>query len=235
MAIRLIYWPHIPGRGEFIRLILEEVGAEYVDVARLPPDAGGGFDAVLAMRSSWVGMPGYAPPYLVDGDLVLCQTVAIAHHLGEQHGLASEPSTTALQVGLTIADITSEVHDTHHPISTSLRYEDQTDAAQAAAGSFLESRLPNWLAYLERVRAHHDGEWLLGAFSWADLHLFQLVRGLRHAFPNAMQRMQPTASAVFEVCDRVAARPRIAAYLSSDRAIPFNEDGVFRHYPGLDP
>jgi glutathione S-transferase len=34
--------------------------------------------------------------------------------------------------------------------------------------------------------------------------------------------------------DRVAKRPRVAAYLASERRIPFNEDGIFRHYPELD-
>ena len=38
MRYELYYWPSIQGRGEFIRLTLEEAGADYVDVARKSDD-----------------------------------------------------------------------------------------------------------------------------------------------------------------------------------------------------
>jgi glutathione S-transferase len=49
-----------------------------------------------------------------------------------------------------------------------------------------------------------------------------------------MAEMTPRIPRLLSLRDRVAARPRIAAYLASSRRIPFNEDGIFRHYPELD-
>jgi glutathione S-transferase len=70
--------------------------------------------------------------------------------------------------------------------------------------------------------------------SYCDLSLFQLVAGLRYAFPHGMARLEPRFPRVTSLHDRVAARPRIDAYLNSTRRIAFNEQGIFRHYPELD-
>jgi glutathione S-transferase len=235
----LYYWPFLQGRGEFVRLVLEAAGVPYIDVARLPESEGGGFEPLLEfVRGDRPGQPAYAPPILVHDELVLGQSAAICAYLAERHGLApldSGPRKQALQLQLTIADVADEAHDTHHPVGVALYYEDQKDAACAAAQQFLDQRLPRFLGYFERVLERNDGSWLMGsALTYPDLSLFQLLEGLAYAFPKGFARVAESTPAILGLRDRVAARPRIAAYLESDRRIPFNQDGVFRHYPELD-
>lgn len=235
----LYYWPILPGRGEFVRLVLEEAAVPYVDVARLPEEEGGGFKPLLEfVQGARPGQPAYAPPILVHGEVVLAQSAAICAYLGERHGLApTEPANRmqALQLQLTIADVTDEAHNTHHPINASLYYEDQKDAAREASRHFLDQRLPRFLGYFERVLDRSGGEWLMGdTLTYADLSLFQLVEGLAYAFPKGFARAAEQTPLLLVLRDRVAKRPRIAAYLASDRRLAFNEHGVFRNYPELD-
>ena len=235
----LYYWPDIPGRGEFVRLVLEEACVPYVDVARKPREQGGGVEAVVAFyagRSD--GHPVFAPPVLRQGDLVLAQTAAICHFLGRQHGLSPRDEAGeihALELQLTIADLVDEVHDSHHPVSAALYYEDQKPAAKQRAAHFVSERLPRFLGYFERVLRHHGGDVLVGtAISHADLSLFQALEGLAYAFPRGFARAGESTPRVLALRERVRARPRIGAYLASERRMPFNEQGIFRHYPELD-
>jgi glutathione S-transferase len=235
----LYYWPQIPGRGEFVRLVLEDAGADYVDVGRLPKASGGGSEAVAAYwAGSNQGHPVFAPPVLVHGELVLAQTAAICHYLGRRHGLVPRGEAgvvQALELQLTIADLVAEVHDTHHPISSALYYEDQRREAKQRAKGFVNGRMPRFLAYFERVLQRSGGPWLAGAeVSHADLSLFQALEGLGYAFPRAFAKASEKNERVLALRDRVRERPRIAAYLASDRRMAFNEQGIFRHYPELD-
>lgn len=227
----LIYWSGIPGRGEFVRLVLEEAGAPYRDVGREEGD-----EAVAAwLYGQGSGYPAFAPPILQHGDLVLAQTAAICDYLGRRHGLVPEDEAgraQALQVQLTVADAVLEAHDTHHPISAALYYEEQREAALQRAGHFTKERLPRFLGYFEG--ALRDG-WLVGGrLSHADLSLFQLLCGLEYAFPKAFERAATATPGLLALRDRVAERPRIAAYLASPRRIPFKQQGIFRRYPELD-
>lgn len=238
---RLYYWPDIQGRGEFVRLVLEDAGAPYVDVARLPDDEGGGVPALMAcLARDEVGTPNFAPPILQQGDLYISQTAAICAYLGERHGLAPDGDARwqALHLQLTLADFVVEIHDTHHPIAGSLYYEDQKPEAQRRTAVFGEERLPKFLGYFEHVltlNAAADGRWLVGTdCSHADLSLFQVVTGLEYAFPKALAALRDGHPHLFALCDRVRERPNIAAYLASERRIAFNELGIFRHYPELD-
>ena len=237
MAYELYYWAGIQGRGEFVRLALEEAGAGYVDVARGP----GGEQAMMRMmRDAPSGRAPFAPPFLKAGDLVIAQTASILLYLGAHHGLAPADEAGRLwahQLQLTIADFVDEVHDTHHPIASGLYYEDQRQEANARATDFLKSRAPKYLGYFERVleRCPAGSDHLLGAeLTYPDLSLFQIVAGMRYAFPRAMARLEPKHPRLVALHDRVAARPRIVAYLASDRRIPFNQHGIFRHYAELD-
>lgn len=235
----LYYWPSIPGRGEFVRLVLEEAGVPYVDVGRRPRKEGGGVEAVVrfyAGRSS--GHPVFAPPVLKHGDLVLAQTAAICHFLGRRHGLAPDDEAGevhALELQLTIADLVDEVHDTHHPLSSALYYEDQKPAAKQRAAHFVGERLPRFLGYFERVLQQNGSDVLVGTrLSHADLSLFQALEGLGYAFPRAFARASEATPGLLALRERVRTRPRIAAYLASPRRMPFNEEGIFRRYPELD-
>ncbi|HSJ98564.1 MAG TPA: glutathione S-transferase family protein [Myxococcota bacterium] len=235
----LYYWPEIPGRGEFVRLVLEDAGAPYVDVARQPSGEGGGTEAVLAFYAGRrEGHPVFAPPVLKQGELVLAQTAAICHFLGRRHGLAPRDEAGeahALELQLTIADLVGEAHDTHHPLGASLYYEDQEPEAKRRAAGFVGERLPRFLGYFERVLRHHGGAYLLGdAATHADLSLFQALEGLAYAFPRGFERASEAAPGVLALRRRVRERPRIAAYLASERRMVFNEDGIFRRYPELD-
>jgi glutathione S-transferase len=236
MRYELYYWPGIQGRGEFIRLPLEEAGADYADVARRP----GGMAAMMRfMEGRAVRRPPLAPPFLRAGRQVIAQTANILHYLGPRLGLAprAEPDRLwAHQLQLTIIDLLDEVHDTHHPIASSLYYEDQKPAAKRRAADFIRNRLPRYLGYFEDVLARNrPGRHMIGGrLSYVDLSVFQIVEGLRYAFPRAMARREFRYPLVVTLHDRVAARPRIAAYLASERRIPFNESGIFRRYPELD-
>jgi glutathione S-transferase len=144
----------------------------------------------------------------------------------------------ANQLQLTIADFVNEVHDTHHPIGTSLYYEDQKPEAKARAKGFIADRVPKFLGYFEavlRANAKSKGCHAIGrGLSYVDLSLFQVLVGLAYGFPKAVRRAEKDIPLLLALRDRVAERPRIKAYLASDRRIPFNEDGIFRRYPELD-
>jgi glutathione S-transferase len=232
----LYYWPSIQGRGEFIRLALEEAGAPYVDVARR---AGGVKAMMKVMGGDDRAPPLFAPPFLRDGDTVIAQTANVLAYLGPRLKLVPRDEASrahALEIQLTIADLVAEAHDTHHPIASGLYYEDQKPAAKKAAGSFVAERIPKYLGYLEARLAHNAGLHFIGRrVSYVDLSAFQVVCGLSYAFPNAMAREGRRFPLLMALRDRVADRPRVAAYLASKRRIPFNEDGIFRHYPELDP
>jgi len=238
MTYQLHYWPTIQGRGEFVRLALEEASAAYVDVARGDPDDGGGEEALMADMAQG-DRPPFAPPYLVDGDLVIGQAANILLHLGLRHGLAPKAEGGRLwvnQLQLTIADLVAEAHDVHHPVGMGLYYEDQKDEAARRAQEFRTQRIKKYLGWFETVleRAPKGG-WLTGPDpTYADLSLFQAVEGLRYAFPHAMKRLEPKIGRVIAVRDAVAQRPNVRAYLASERRIPFSTEGIFRHYPELD-
>jgi len=236
MRYELYYWPSIQGRGEFVRLALEEAGAAYIDVARTPQRGVAATTRFLEGKSG--GRLPFAPPFLKAGNLVIAQTANILLWLAPRHGLAPKGEATRLwahQLQLTISDWLVEVHDAHHPIGGAFYYEDQKPESKRRAAHFTAERLPKFLGYFERALMREKGGWLLGkAFSYADLSLFQMIAGLRYAFPRAMQRLEAKVPRQVALHDRVASRPRIAAYLASKRRIDFNRHDIFRHYPELD-
>jgi glutathione S-transferase len=236
MRYELYYWPEIQGRGEFVRLALEEGGADYIDVARRR--GGSGVDAMTKKMNSarWKRAP-YAPPFLKAGSLVIAQTGLILHYLGPRLNLVPRREADrlwALQLQMTITDLVKEIHDTHHPIASALYYEDQRPAAKRYTKEFWRHRVPKLLGYFENV-LQHSGPYVFGRkLCYVDLSLFQIVEGLRYAFPRRMKRFEKKTPRLVALRDRVADRPRIAAYLQSDRRIPFNEWGIFRAYKELD-
>ena len=238
MAYELYYWPEIQGRGEYVRLALEEAGQKYVDVARKPGKEGGLPAMMTLLDGAKVKHPPFAPPFLRSGKLLIGQTANILQYLGARHGLAPANEVGRLwthQLQLTIADFVVEVHDTHHPIGSGFYYEDQRPEGKRRAADFRQSRMPKYLNYFERVLERSGGKYLLGRrFTYADLSLFQIIEGLRYAFPKAIARLEKKIPRVVDLHDAVAGRPRIKAYLASERRIAFNTQGIFRHYPELD-
>ena len=237
MRYELYYWAAIQGRGEFVRLALEEAGAAYVDIARTE----GGEERMLALLDDdELACPPFAPPFLTAGSRLIGQTANILLFLGERHGLAPKRDAGRLwthQLQLTLGDFVDEVHDVHHPIAASLYYDDQRREAKRRAADFVANRLPKFFGYFERVLASNPSgpAHLVGArVTYADLSLFQAVAGMCYAFPNAMARIAPQCPQVSALHARVAARPRIAAYLASTRRLPFNQQDIFRHYAELD-
>lgn len=242
MRYELFYWPSIQGRGEFVRLALEDSGADYVDVARLPEEQGGGVAPLMKfLRGEAGGVTPFAPPFLRTGELVVAQTPNILAFLGPRLGLVPNEEAArlaTLQHQLTIADFLMEIHDTHHPVAVGLYYEDQKAEARRRSENFVAERLPKYLRYFEGLLRNNpasEGRHVVGkAFSYVDLSLFQVLSGLAHAFPNALGALAPELPLLFALRSDVAARPRIAAYLASERRLPFNQHGLFRHYPELD-
>ncbi|HTH74494.1 MAG TPA: glutathione S-transferase [Trinickia sp.] len=240
MPYELYYWDGLQGRGEFVRLALEEARAPYVDVVRGSEDDELGESAMTAiLNSKTEPLIPFAPPFLKDGDLIVSQTANILLYLGPKLHLAPEGDLRHVVHGLqlTIADMVTEVHDTHHPIATGQYYEEQKREAKARAGDFLAHRLPKFMRYFERVLAQNpDGDaHLVGrALTYVDLSMFQLIEGLHYAFPRATARFASRYPRLAALRKAVAARPNIAAYLASERRLPFNETGIFRHYAELD-
>lgn len=238
MRYELFYWPGLQGRGEFVRLALEAAGAEYVDVGR---EAGQGVPALRALlQDEHTPHPVFGPPALRAGEVVLAQTALILQFLGPRLGLVpdDEPSRLwAHQLQLTVTDFLAELHDTHHPLATHLTYADQKSAALERSKAFRELRLPKFLGYFERAlrqNPHGPGHAVAARLSYVDLSFFQLVAGLRYAFPRAFARVSKATPHLVSLAAAVEQLPRLAAYLASPRRWPFNEDGLFRRYPELD-
>jgi len=241
MTYQLYYWPGLPGRGEFVRLALEDAGADYDDVGRLPERRGGGAVAVEAALDAEGGPhPAFACPLLKSGRLWIAQTANILFYLGGRHGLAPRDAAGRLwvnQLQLTIADLVMEAHDTHHPISSDLYFEDQRAAAKQRSRAFREQRIPKYLGYFERVleRNAARGPGLAGrSFTYVDFSLAHVVDGLRYAFPIATARVLEHCPRTVALHDAVFARPRLKRYLGTKRRQAFNETGIFRRYPELD-
>jgi glutathione S-transferase len=231
----LYYWPSIQGRGEFIRLALEEARADYVDVARSKR----GMAAMLRLiEGRGVARPPYAPPFLKAGRLVIAQTANILFYLGPKLKLAPRDEAGRLwahQLQLTLADLVTEIHDTHHPVSGWLYFEQQRAAARGRTKDFWRYRVPKMLGYFERVLAKNGGRYCVGKrLSYVDLSLFQIIEGLRYAFPKRMRRFERKIPRLVALHDRVARRPRIKAYLASPRRIAFSQWGIYRYFKELD-
>ena len=234
MRYELYYWPTIQGRGEYVRLALEDAGAEYADVARRGER---GMAAMMKMMQARRGTPPFAPPFLKAGGLVIGQTANILLYLGARHGLAPKAEAGRLwvhQLQLTITDFVLEVHDTHHPLGPSLYYEEQRVPARKRSEEFWKTRVPKYLGYFERLK-DSGGVYLTGRRAcYVDLSLFQIVEGLRYAFPRRMKTFERRIPGLVALHDRVAERPNIRTYLGSERRIAFNEDDIFRCYKALD-
>jgi glutathione S-transferase len=238
MRYELYYWPSIQGRGEFVRLALEDAGADYLDIARVPKRGMSAMMRLMESRSN--RYPPFAPPFLRAGKLIIAQTANILLYLGPRLDLVPKNEASRLwahQLQLTVADWVAEAHDTHHPIGGSLYYEEQKAEAKRRAADFTANRLPKFFDYFEQIlkRNPKRSDYLLGKkFSYVDLSMFQMIAGLRYAFPRAMAQLEPEYRRLVALHDLVSNRPRLAAYLASDRRIPFNQQGIFRHYPELD-
>ena len=234
MRYELYYWPSIQGRGEYVRLALEDSGADYADVAR----SARGMPAMMKMMEARRDMPPFAPPFLKAGKLVIGQTANILLYLGSRHGLAPKAEAGRLwvhQLQLTVADFVLEIHDTHHPLGPSLYYEDQKAPAKKRTDEFWKDRVPKYLGYFEMLLENNGGSYVTGRrLTYLDLSLFQIVEGLRYAFPKRMKAFEHDIPGLVDLRDRVAARSNIKAYLASPRRIAFNADGIFRHYKALD-
>lgn len=239
MKYELYYWPHIQGRGEYVRLALEEGEADYVDVARLPENEGGGRPAVAhLLQDASNTHPSFAPPLLKAGKLMVSHTANILQYLGPRLGLVPKAEAQRLYahgLQLTITDFVREAHDVHHPIANSLYYEDQKPEALRRSGHFKTERLTKFTNYFETVLARSGGKYLLGkSLSYVDLSMFQVMASLNYAFPKAMAGLHDKLPRLNTLHDLVAARPRIARYVASPARLPFDTHDLMRHYPELD-
>jgi glutathione S-transferase len=229
----LWYWPTIPGRGEFVRLVLEGAGIAYRDRAREE-----GAEALMKDMAAREGFKPFAPPYLVDGDFVIAQVAHILAYVTDRNGLGTGDLHTDLQLiqlQLTVTDLVAEAHNAHHPVGMDKYYHEQRGEALRAAASFRDARIPKFLGHFEAALGVNEGPFVLGAtWSHVDTSLFQLLEGLTYAFPKRMAAIRGDYPRLHALRDAVAGIEPIATYLASDHRLPFNEDGIFRHYPELD-
>jgi glutathione S-transferase len=237
LRYELYYWPTIQGRGEFIRLALEEAGADYVDVARRAGKRG--VPAMMKlMQDRRLARPPYAPPFLKAGKTIVAQAANVLLYLGPRFKLAPRDEAGRLwahQLQLTISDLVVEIHDTHHPVSGWLYFEEQRPAARRRSKDFWRYRVPKYLGYFERVLKNNGGRFILGRrLTYVDLSLFQISEGLRYGFPKHMKRFERKIPSLVALHERVTKRPRSAAYLASPRRIPFSQWGIYRYFKELD-
>ena len=239
MTYELYYWPDIQGRGEFIRLALEEAGVKYVDVARQPGKNSGVPALVKHLDGATTKTPPFAPPFLKVGQHIIGQTANILLYIGARHGLAPGNEAGRLwtnQLQLTIADFLVEIHDTHHPLGGGLYYEQQKPAAKRRSQEFIMQRIPKYLNYFEHIIERNAARWMVGRrLTYADLSMAQIMAGLHYAFPRAMQARRRRYPRLHALHEAVFARPNIRRYVNSGRRLAFNDEGIFRHYPELDP
>ncbi|KAH7409674.1 glutathione S-transferase domain-containing protein [Cadophora sp. MPI-SDFR-AT-0126] len=246
VSYELIYWPDIPGRGEHIRLALEEAGVKYIDHALDKTYITAYMAQIKKNIGDELNPPPYALPVLKQGDLLIYQTPNILLYLGPRLGLAPrfEEDSRGIyhinQLALTALDgLSNEAHDTHHPVSMFLYYEDQKEESKRKAEDYIANRLPRFLGYFERVlrgEASGEGPWLYGGqLTYADLVLYQCLDGVMFAFPKALTRMEKSGEfdSVFRLYKAVQERPNIKEYLASDRRQKYSM-GIYRHYPELD-
>ncbi|OJD36217.1 glutathione s-transferase [Diplodia corticola] len=250
----LLYHPGIPGRGEYIRLVLEAAGAPYSDVANEKGSAGYATVQALCCSATSTGdddgnPPVFAPPALrVAGAgkggraLLVAQTPNILAYLAPRVGLAPADEADALhanQVVLTALDLSNETHDSHHPIAVSLYYEDQKEEAARRAVDFRENRIPKFFGYFERTLKGNEGlgkgKYLVGdKLSHADTTVWQVIDGLLFAFPKELQARKEEFPLIFEkFYPGIKEEKGLKEYLASDRRLKYSQ-GLFRHYPELD-
>mmetsp|Transcript_27077 Transcript_27077/g.38141 ORF Transcript_27077/g.38141 Transcript_27077/m.38141 type:complete len:250 (-) Transcript_27077:76-825(-) len=235
----LYYWPGLPGRGEFVRLVFEYAGVPYRDVCRLPEDQGGGAKALFPfLGESSHDFPVFAPPFIKREDVVMSQTSNICIFLAKKYGVAPTDDVELFhcnQLAATIMDCAAEAHDTHHPTDVTIYYEEQKEAAKKKAEQFRNNRIPKFFNFFERVLKKNGGKSLVGSnLSYVDLMLFHLVTGVEYAFPKAFARHTANTPLLIALQKRVAEEPNIASYLKSSRRQNFNETDLFRRYPELD-
>ena len=233
MTYKLWYWPGIQGRGEFVRLVMEAAGLDYVDCAREQ-----GVDALMKNMKSHGDHGPFAPPYLELDGFTIAQVAHILTWLADRHGLAPKDEAAlfwVIQLQLTVSDFIAEVHNVHHPVALDEYYKNQKKEAARFAKGFREQRIPKFLGYFEKATRAQDGDWI-GGDQWGpiDTSLFQLIEGLRYMFPKRMATIEGNYPRLVALRHKVAELPSIEAYLNSDRRLAFNTDGIFRHYPELD-
>ena len=169
----------------------------------------------------------FAPPFLKDGDVLIGQTAAILLYLGDRHGLAPSDAAKRLWVHpiqLTIADLVREAHDTHHPLSGALYYEDQKPEALRRAKHFREARIPKFLGWFERILARNPegaGHLVGSALTYADFSLFQIVEGLVYAFPRRMRRTLGEVPRLEALHQAIARRTRTIRRVEDEPLSPF--------------
>ena len=240
MTYELYYWPGVQGRGEFVRLALEEAGVRYVDVALVPEARGGGVPAILrVLEGKGMRRPPFAPPILRVHRNYIAQTPNILLFLGDRLRLAPANGKGRLwthQLQLTVLDLYQEIFHTHHPLGDGYAYEEQRPAAKRRTKDFLAVRLPKFLGYFERIlELNSHAPWMVGArLSYVDLSMAQVIAGLQYAFPTASRRAFRRRPRLLALLDAVFARPRIAHYVTSGRRLPFSNEDLFRHYTALD-
>ncbi|KZM26017.1 Glutathione transferase [Ascochyta rabiei] len=247
----LLYWPGMPGRGEFIRLAFEAAGVSYQDTANESED---GIKAVTSLiDASSTGTDGNPPPFAppalrIPGEgpdgkpLLIYQTPSILSYLGDRLDLAGAneaEKSWILSHTLTALDLNNEAHDTHHPIAVGKYYEDQKEESLKKATDFREARIPKFLGFFERVLKGNEekgqGKYLVGGkLSYADTTLWHVLDGLLFAFPKEMKARKGEFELLFGTFyASVKEASGVKEYLASDRRKPFSMC-VFRHYPELD-
>ena len=219
-----------------MRLALEEAGADYVDVARRGRQTRRAPAMMKLLESNPAGAAALCAAVPEAGKDISRRRRSFCSISAPRLSLAPRDEAGRLwahQLQLTVTDLVVHIHDTHHPVSGWLYYEEQRPAAKRRTADFWRYRAPKFLGYFERVLQRNGGKYMVGRrLTYVDLSLFQIVEGLRYAFPKRMKRFEKKVPLLIALHDRVAKRPRIAAYLVLETAHPVQPMGHLSVFQG---
>ena len=204
MAYRLFYWEK-RGRGEQIRLLLNELGQEYEDVY-VPMN-----EEFMKLKRQGPGTLYFGSvPMLEDGDFKLAQGPVIMNYLGRKHGLMPadlQPAakTEAMVVGA------EDMRMAYFRLLGDGREEKQ---AKFVGGAWNDRWLSAWSGLIE---LNGDTGYLVGStLTQADLAVWDALDAIITWIDGATFASFARVQKFYE---SIKARPAIASYLASDRRI----------------
>lgn len=219
---KLYYWDMCPGRGEYVRIVFEEAGVQFLE------DRDNILEKVI--KGGMEGFPAFAPPVITRGDFKLSQTPVICEYLGKHFNLYPASDTDvwhARQINLTIHDFQADGRNVFHAKQFTASYFGQEAETQGHIDWFRKERLPRWLLYFEKLLQANDNgrSFVIGdKLTYVDLGLLQVLRNAANQFSDEWIKMDIPLIKAFK--QRMEARPNLAAYFKSDRCQPFEGNSM---------
>jgi len=229
---QILYWPAKDadgkvaagaGRAEYLRVLFEEAGVPYQDVTA-------GLRAFFWQNLEAQPYPALAPPAIRKNNFILGQTAVCAKRLAMEFGFYptdEDDAAHAEQIVTTVHEYIAEGRSAFHPVKNTMSYHDQKEEAKPYIAAFKADRLPRYMTNFERfLKANRGGGgFFVGdSLSYVDLQVMVMLQVTRSQFPDAWEALD--AKLLKDHLAQMEARPRIKAYLLSDRKQPFAGDSM---------